>query len=106
MEMAQMLGKYSVLPENFQNTCKMSTKYLYYKSTGLGAYLAEVDPQNREKDWQLKNILVFCQVHFFRNITKTVGPRQSSFGIWQRMASILKAKSESDYYELLDLIGK
>ena len=53
----------------------MFIKCLHYKSIGLGTYLTEIDPQRYEKDWQLKNILVFCQIHFFCNITKIVGPQ-------------------------------
>ncbi|KAK2793175.1 hypothetical protein FQN52_001823 [Onygenales sp. PD_12] len=41
--------------------------------TGLAQYLAEVDSEHRPYQWQLKNIMIFCHIHFFRSITKAVG---------------------------------
>ncbi|EYE90581.1 uncharacterized protein EURHEDRAFT_466851, partial [Aspergillus ruber CBS 135680] len=72
--------------------------------TGLGRFLQEIDPLRRPILWQLKGIIIFCRVHFFRTITEAVGNNNRGSGIWNRMAALIDCKSEDDYDQLCDLL--
>jgi hypothetical protein len=97
MDTKQYTGKYIT---------KLLLKHLL-NTSGLGQYLQEIDPQHHPILWQLKGIIIFCRVHFFRTITETVGNTNRTTGVWSRMASLVDCKSKEDYDQLCDLlIGK
>ncbi|EAW17145.1 uncharacterized protein NFIA_005070 [Aspergillus fischeri NRRL 181] len=74
--------------------------------TGLGQYLQEIDPQHHPILWQLKGIIVFCQVHFFRTITEAVGSVARGTGVWSCMANLIDCRSEEDYDQLCNLLAE
>ncbi|PGG96334.1 hypothetical protein AJ80_09842 [Polytolypa hystricis UAMH7299] len=71
---------------------------------GLARYLAELDPQNHPCSWQLKNIVIFCHVHFFRSISNLVKPEDRHISVYNRMTSLLNCQSEEQYMELCNLL--
>ncbi|BCR90382.1 uncharacterized protein ACHE_60268A [Aspergillus chevalieri] len=86
--------------EGFQGIiCDMDNK----QTSGLGKYLYELDP-SRTTEEHLRSTIVFCQVHFHRNIVKAVGNHPNQQGVRQRMAGLLTCKCMDDYYKLLDLL--
>lgn len=93
MDSKQYTGKY------FYTSYEVATKYL-----GLGRYLSEIDPRNRDVTWQLQHIIIFCRVHFQRSILKAIGSRSQGTPLWSRMMSLLDCNSEDDYDALLDLL--
>jgi hypothetical protein len=93
MDSKQYTGKY------FPTGYEVAHKYL-----GLGRYLSEIDPRNRDVTWQLQHIIIFCRVHFQRSIFKAIGSKSQGTSLWSRMMSILDSNSEHDYDHLLDLL--
>lgn len=93
MDAKQYIGKYLYLLSK--------QLIIIYNFLGLGQYLREIDPQHRPLPWQLKGIIIFCRVHFFRTITNIV---EKNTGIWSRMVSLIDCKSEDDYDQLCDLL--
>ncbi|EEH41177.2 hypothetical protein PAAG_03463 [Paracoccidioides lutzii Pb01] len=71
---------------------------------GLARYLAELDPQKHHFSWQLKNIVIFCHVHFFRSISNLVKSENQHISVYNRMTSLLNCKSKEQYMELCDLL--
>ncbi|EGE86700.2 hypothetical protein BDDG_09650, partial [Blastomyces dermatitidis ATCC 18188] len=72
--------------------------------TGLAQYLASIDPEHRSFDWQLKNILIFYHIHFFRSISNIVGTQNQGTSAWNHMTSLLNCKSQDDYMKLCNLL--
>jgi hypothetical protein len=71
---------------------------------GLGKYLSEIDPDFCDPYWHLQRIIVFCKIHFQRTILKCLGSNCQGTSLWSRMMSLLEAKSEEDYDQLIDLL--
>ncbi|KAJ5111672.1 hypothetical protein NUU61_001571 [Penicillium alfredii] len=73
---------------------------------GFGLFLQKQDPRKRPWDWQCRNIVMFCHVHFLRTVSRLVPANHGQ--IFQssrtRLNAILSAKSEAEYYEIIDLI--
>ncbi|EYE94136.1 uncharacterized protein EURHEDRAFT_458234, partial [Aspergillus ruber CBS 135680] len=78
--------------------------------SGLGHYLQSLDPLCRPWTWQLKNVIIFCHVHFKRTITRLLGSdmdlgsEELYHSPWFRMKSLLSCESEDDYYHLIALL--
>jgi hypothetical protein len=73
---------------------------------GLGLYLQRRDPENREWTWQLRNIILFCHIHFKRTVRKMV---PSEFGRVHssgqtRLNSLLTSPTSEEYFELINVI--
>jgi hypothetical protein len=84
------------------STCQVVSQYLL-TSLGLGQYLEEIDPDKHDSTWQLQHIIMFCRVHFQRNILKAIGSRNKGSPLWSRMMELLSCQSEAHYDELVDL---
>ncbi|OJD22190.1 hypothetical protein ACJ73_06466 [Blastomyces percursus] len=78
----------------------MDTKQM----TGLGQAIAEIDDQHRGWHWQLRNIIIFCHIHFMRGVDRTIGTSSTSSELRRRMCSLLTCTSEEDYMNLCDLL--
>ncbi|KMP09240.1 hypothetical protein CISG_04911 [Coccidioides immitis RMSCC 3703] len=74
------------------------------QTDGLALYLTEIDTDHRDRDWQLRNIVIFSRVHFMRGITQAVGASDRGIGIYSRMASLLDCHSQEDYMQLCNLL--
>ncbi|KAF2785525.1 hypothetical protein K505DRAFT_261890, partial [Melanomma pulvis-pyrius CBS 109.77] len=71
---------------------------------GLGKYLTTIDPLHREWQWQLKNVVVFCQIHFLRSITAAGGAVENSYSVHSRMRALLTCQSLEEYLELCNCL--
>jgi hypothetical protein len=69
MELLWIWIQNSILVGNWSQT----TDKILANCLGLGRFLQEIDPLHRPILWQLKGIIIFCRVHFFRTITEAVG---------------------------------
>lgn len=72
---------------------------------GLGRYLTSIDPESRSWQWQLRNVIRFCEVHFRRSIEKaTRGIERTLYSVHNRMESLLTAKDYEEWKEICNLI--
>ncbi|OJD09622.1 hypothetical protein ACJ73_10181 [Blastomyces percursus] len=78
----------------------MDTKQM----TGLGQAIAGIDDQHRGWHWQLRNIIIFRNIHFMRGVDRTIGTSSTSSELRRRMCSLLTCSSEEDYMNLCDLL--
>ncbi|OXV07071.1 hypothetical protein Egran_05164, partial [Elaphomyces granulatus] len=63
----------------------------------------EIDPDGRSRSFHIQNVVVYCRVHFLRNIEEAVGKRKAQ-EVSGRMTSLLDCGSRDDYFRLCDLL--
>ncbi|KAG5287815.1 hypothetical protein I7I50_11999 [Histoplasma capsulatum G186AR] len=78
----------------------MNTKQM----TDLKLAVNEIDPQQQEWKWQLRNLIIFCYIHFFQGIDHTIETSSTSSDLHHCMQSLLTCTSYSDYMELCRLM--
>ncbi|KAG5299857.1 hypothetical protein I7I50_06618 [Histoplasma capsulatum G186AR] len=78
----------------------MDTKQM----TGLGLAVNEINPQQRGWKWQLRNLIIFCHIHFFQGIDHTIETSSTSSDLHHHMQSLLTCTSYSDYMKLCRLM--
>jgi hypothetical protein len=72
---------------------------------GFGLYLRSLDSQMRSWEWQVQNVIIFCQIHLQRSIDRAAGSQgRSTVSIHTRMFELVKCQTREDYDLLCDEI--
>lgn len=65
-------------------------------------YLQSYDNEARPWQWQIRNIVIFCQIHFFRGIQEATGEEDwSQAGLNALLRDVIDAESEEAYDEII-----
>lgn len=70
----------------------------------LSQYLQFIDPHQHFWQWHSKYTVIYCIIHFKREIDKAAETNHNSDSIHTCMLKLLHCQSQSNYYELLQLI--
>ncbi|KAF1814376.1 hypothetical protein P152DRAFT_413142 [Eremomyces bilateralis CBS 781.70] len=68
---------------------------------GWGQYLSQIDGSHRPWEWQARNTVMLCYIHFKRSIDRAAGTSgHNTNSIHARMGELVRCESQADYFQL------